>query len=132
MNALRGCGIGLLLCLLVPAALAAQTLETDSLLRRQETQKRVRLTAREMVSEILDVQLLQLEENGMETTDLYRDIRTMRGSIDGLVEAAMPQVLELLSRVQSASPGERDRAFRLAREKSREILVQLLVKHRTY
>ncbi len=152
-NARRGCGIGLLLCLLVPAALAAQTPQvvgrivnpsnsktdyqsvlqpnleviSDGILKKQETQKRVRLTAREMVSEILDVQLLQLEENGLEKTDLYRDIRTMRGSIDALVEAAMPQVLDLLGRVQSASPGDRDRAFRLAREKSREILVQLLV-----
>ena len=131
MNAARPCGIGLLLCLLAAATSPGQTLRNESLLRKQEVQNQVRLMAREVVSEILDVQLRQLQENGLDKTELFRDLQTMRGNVDGLVKAAMPRVVELLSEVQARPEAERGPAFRRAREKSREVLVQLLVQRQS-
>jgi len=98
----------------------------ESLVRKQEAQQRVRLMARDLVSAILDIQLVQLDENDLTSTDLYRDIRAMRGHIDELIEAEMPRVVDLLVQIQGAGD-DRDKKFVAARQKSREILVQLLV-----
>jgi hypothetical protein len=111
-----------------PAGSAEPSLSpAQSLARKQEAQQRVRVMARDLVSAILDIQLQQLDENDLTATDLYRDIRAMRGHIDELIEAEMPRVVELLSRIYAAPANERDKQFVAARQKSREILVQLLV-----
>ncbi len=112
-------------CLLAPP-LAGQTPQPDSLSRKQETQKRVRAMARELVAGILDVQLRQLEENELQATELYKDVRTMREHIDALLEAEMPRLVQLLGEVRSASEDQRGAKFVAARQKSREILVELL------
>ena len=125
MNALRASVTIALLCLLA-APLAGQTLQPDSLSRKQETQKRVRAMARALVAGILDVQLRQLEENELQATELYKDVRTMREHIDALVEAEMPRLVQLLGEVRSASEDQRGAKFVVARQKSREILVELL------
>lgn len=96
------------------------------LARKQETQRRVRAMARDLVSAILDIQLQQLRENDLEGTELYRDIEAMRGQIDALIDAEMPQVVKLLADIQSAQPDQREQVFVAARQKSREILVRLL------
>jgi hypothetical protein len=83
--------------------------------------------ARDLVSAILDIQLQQLSENELTATDLYRDIQAMRGHIDELIEAEMPRVVKLLAEIQAAEANQRDKTFVAARQKSREILVQLLV-----
>ncbi|MCL4193041.1 MAG: hypothetical protein KJZ87_15000, partial [Thermoguttaceae bacterium] len=41
---------------------------------KQELQAQVRRMARDLVGGVLDVQILQLEENGLTGLDLYRDI----------------------------------------------------------
>jgi len=109
-------------------ASAAEPLPTSaqSVVRKQEAQQRVRIMARDLVSAILDIQLVQLDENDLTATDLYRDIHAMRGHIDELIEAEMPRVVELLVQIQGDGDG-RDQRFVAARQKSREILVQLLV-----
>jgi hypothetical protein len=88
------------LLLLVLAAeaprLFAQQVDSEMLRRKQETQQRARDAARELVSSILDIQLEQLEENGLNTLPLYRDIKQMRINIDGLIEAEMAEVVGLL------------------------------------
>ena len=83
--------------------------------------------ARDLVSGILDVQLRQLEENGLDSLELYGDIRTMREHIDELIDAEMPEVMELLSRLATDPADRQEHSFLLARQKSREILVRLLV-----
>ncbi len=98
----------------------------QSLARKQETQQRVRVMARDLVSAILDIQLQQLNENDLTATDLYRDIQAMRGHIDELIEAEMPRVVKLLAEIEAAG-NQRDKTFVAARQKSREILVRLLV-----
>lgn len=114
-------------CLAVCAATRAQPPETAALSQKQEIQRRVRTMARELVSGILDVQLRQLEENGLESLELYGDVRTMREHVDELIDAEMPEVVALLSRLEKEPAGEREQTFLLVRQKSREVLVRLLV-----
>jgi len=108
-------------------AAPAQTLRRESILDKQEKQQQVRAMARELVSGIVDLQLRQLEENGMEKTDLYRELRSMRANLDKLVEAEMPRVVALLMRLLEEPPDTRPATFLAARQKSREVLIQLLI-----
>lgn len=105
--------------------------QPDNLARREETQKRVRAMARDLVSGVLESQLRQLEENDLTSTQWYRDISLMRKNLDALIEAEMPKVVELLGRLPAASGKEREDTFVQARKKSREILVELLTQRQS-
>src|SRR5690606_17346031 len=52
---------------------------------------------------------------------------SMQQNIDGLIEAEMRQVVELLLNAQTASGADRDRVFVSARETIRQIVVRLAV-----
>ena len=106
---------------------AESPLSPDALRGKQEAQQRARDMARELVSGILDVQLKQLEQNGLQKLDLYRDIQTMRKHIDGLVEAEMRDVVAILVKAQQAKPAARTEQFTKARAKIREIVTRLAV-----
>lgn len=93
---------------------------------KQELQAQVRRMARDLVGGVLDVQILQLEENGLTGLDLYRDIRDMRAHLDELIEAEMPEVIAILDRIEPSPAAERERLLQAARQQSREILVRLL------
>jgi hypothetical protein len=127
MNTRRNGVLGVLLCGFLSGLLSAQTLQPESLREKQETQKRVRKMAHDLVGGALDIQLLQLEENGLDNLSLYRDIREMRGHLDELVEAAMPQVVELLTKIENSPVKEREKHFMAARRKSREVLATLIL-----
>ena len=109
-----------------PAA-AAEPADFNALHGKQESQQRARTMARELVSGILDVQLQKLEENGLTDRQIYRDIRSMQQNIDGLIEAEMRQVVELLLQAQTVETADRDRLFVSARETIRQIVVRLAV-----
>ena len=104
----------------------AQTINQDELRRKQETQQRAAELARELVKNLLDVQMQQLEENGLTDRPLYRDVKTMRENIDGLVEAEMTEVVGLLLRAQADQTARRDETFLEARQKIGEVLAGLL------
>ena len=110
-----------------PAAARAQNLQADSLRRQQQVQQQVRAMARELVGSVIDVQLQQLKENGLTSNHLYTDIRGMRERLDGLIEAEMPEVVRLLEKVESAGTDDRKKIYQTARDKSREVIVRLLV-----
>lgn len=109
------------------AAGAESLTSGQNLARRQDVQQQVRAMARDLVSAIVDIQLQQLEENDLTNSDLYGDIKAMRGHIDELIEAEMPRVVKLLAEVRGAAAAARDKQFVAARQTSRDILVQLLV-----
>lgn len=102
-----------------------------SALAKEETQKRVRAMARELVSGVLESQLRQLEENDLTSTPWYRDISLIRKNLDALIEAEMPKVVELLGRIPAADAKERDTILLEARKKSRAILVELLTQRQS-
>jgi hypothetical protein len=109
------------------SAANAQTVEAESLRRQQQVQQQVRAMARELVGSVLDVQLQQLKENGLTSNQLYTDIRGMRERLDGLIDAEMPEVVRLLDKVEAAGPDDRQKIYQAARDKSRELVVRLLV-----
>jgi len=65
-------------------------------------------------------------ENGLQSHELYGEIRAMREHLDELIESAMPEVVELLERLEQEQAG-REQTFMAARRKSREIVVRLLI-----
>ncbi|MFC1596805.1 hypothetical protein ACFL5Q_02555 [Planctomycetota bacterium] len=127
MNTPRAGTTGLVICLLAAAVLVAQAPPSQNISGKQEIQKRVRSMARQLLTGILDVQLRQLEENGLDSLQLHDDVRTMRRHIDELIDAEMPEVLELLGRLPTTPADRQEETFVLARQKSREVLVRLLV-----
>jgi hypothetical protein len=107
---------------------AAQSpLSPEALRGRQELQQRARDLARELVGNILDMQLKQLEQNGLQKLEIYRDIQSMRKDIDALIDADMRGVVESLSKAQQADPNDRAALFTQVRGKIREIVTRLAV-----
>ena len=76
----------------------------------RDAQERARAMARELVATALDVQLRQLEDNGLEQLPLHAEIKAMRGNIEGLVGNEMQGVVDLLAKAESAEPGDQAQA----------------------
>ncbi len=99
----------------------------ESLRHKQEAQQRARAMARELISSILDIQLKQLKENGLDKLPIHGEIASMRENIDKLIGAEMAEVVDLLVEAQSLAPAERKARVGEAREKIREIVIRLSV-----
>lgn len=102
-------------------------LSPAALRSRQESQQRARTMARELVSTVLDLQLEQLRQNNLDKLEVYAEIETMRKNLDGLVEAEMKEVVELLAKAQEAPAEQRRSYFEQARAQSRRIITQLAI-----
>ncbi|MGA2035686.1 MAG: hypothetical protein ABSG68_25845, partial [Thermoguttaceae bacterium] len=109
------------------AVVSAQMLPTERARQQQQLQQQVRIMARDLVGSVLDLQLRQLKENGLTADTWYKEIGAMREHLDELIAAEMPQVIVLLTKVETAGKAERQAVFAQAREKSREIVIRLLV-----
>jgi hypothetical protein len=110
--------------MLVPG-MVVRSADEASLRRRQDAQERAREMARQLVSGILEVQLQQLEENGLKELPLYREIAGMKRNIGALVDHEMERAVGLLVDAQRGSPQEREQAFKQARQMIREIVMRL-------
>ncbi|MGQ9771347.1 MAG: hypothetical protein ACUVQG_12410 [Thermogutta sp.] len=104
----------------------SQAASTD-LLRKQNLQQQVRQMAKRLVADRLTEQILQLEENGLTHLPLYAELREMQGHLDELVETHMKEVLVALEQLIQAPPEKQPALFQFAREKSRNVLVRLLI-----
>jgi hypothetical protein len=113
-------GIGL------AGSLTAVAAEPDALRSKQQLHDKARLLARELVTGVLDVQLRQLRENGLDKQPVFGDIQGMRAHVDNLLNDQMQDVVELLVRAQQGSREERLVSFNAARDKTREVVVQLM------
>ena len=109
------------------APVMAQVLEPESLLRKQEDQQRARTLTRELLGGVLDVQLRQLDENGLSDQEIYRDIKLMRQNLNHLVETEMTKVVDLLAQAQRLPAERREAVFIDARQQIRTIVRQLAV-----
>ncbi len=107
--------------------LAAEPRSEGSLRSKKEAQLRARSMARELISSILDIQLKQLKENGLDKLPIYGEISAMRQNIDKLVEAEMLEVVDLLVKAQTGPQSQRQARLGEAREKIREIVIGLSV-----
>ncbi|GAB4129854.1 MAG: hypothetical protein Kow0040_06550 [Thermogutta sp.] len=99
----------------------------DMARKRLTQQQQVRESAKRLVSEQLDLQMLQLRENGLDKLPLYAELAEMRANLDALVETHMQEVVAILDRLQADDSVDERELLGLAREKSREILVRLLM-----
>ena len=113
----------MVLCLLIAAAAAA---DGDAFRRKQQAQEKARGLAGELVSAVLDIQLRQLEENGLKGLPIYRDIASMKGNIGELIKDEMEEIVQLLVEAQEGTQAERLAKFNAARGKIREVVVQLM------
>jgi hypothetical protein len=114
-----------LLAVLATAPHLFADVDAGDLRRRQESQQRARMMARELVTGILDVQLQQLEENGLKDLPVYREIAGMKQNINALIDREMEQVVELLIAARSGPADDRERAAQQARAMIREIVMRL-------
>ena len=89
---------------LVLLVATAWAVDPAALRNKQDAQQRARLMTKELITNVLDIQIQQLEENGLEEMTLFKDIKSMRGNIDVLVEAQMSQVVEVLTKAQPTNP----------------------------
>jgi hypothetical protein len=61
---------------------AAQTLPADGDIgKKQQAQQQARAQASELVSSVLELQLRQLEENGLKALPIYRDVAAMKNNL---------------------------------------------------
>lgn len=116
---------GLFVC--SAASSRGQVLENEALLRKQEDQQRARTLTRELLANVLDVQLRQLDENGLSDQEIYRDIKLMRQNLNHLVEMEMTNVVDLLAEAQRLPGEKREALFVDARQQIRTVVRQLAV-----
>lgn len=109
------------------APVDAQTLENAALQRKQEDQQRARTMTRDLLGGVLDIQLRQLEENGLSDQEIFRDIKLMRQNLNQLVETEMSKVVDLLAEAQRLPKDQREPSFVEARQQIRTIVRQLSI-----
>jgi hypothetical protein len=112
--------------LIVGLAAASSAAETDSFRRKQQAQEKARSLAGELVGAVLDIQLRQLEENGLKGRPIYKDIASMKTNIGELMKDDMEAIVQLLVKAQEGPQAERLARFNEARGKIREVVVQLM------
>ena len=108
------------------AANSRQAAAQEDLQQREQAQLKARALAKQMVTGVLDIQLRQLEENGLAKKEVYRDIRATRDHLDELVDEEMQDIVDLLVEAQQGSQQERLEKFQQTRPLIREVVVGLL------
>ncbi|MCY2992952.1 MAG: hypothetical protein NTY19_34485, partial [Planctomycetota bacterium] len=113
---------------LVLGLIGSQTLADDAepMRRKQQAQEKARVMARDLVSNILDLQIRQFRENGLDDLPIFKEIEGMRGNLDKLVDAQMQDIVQLLVKAQEGTPEERLARFNEARGKIREVVLRLM------
>ena len=101
--------------------------EQRTIARTHEEQQRVRAMLRELLSGVLDLQLRQLEENGLSDQDLYRDVKTMRAHLDRLVNEEMTEVINQLRDLEQLNQDQREARFVAIRLQMRTIVRRISI-----
>ncbi len=83
-----------------------------------------------MVTNTLNLQLEQLDQNRLQDSEAYREIRSMRKDIDSLIDSDMPDVVALLGKAQQANPNDRAAIYSNVRTRIRAILTKLIIDRR--
>ncbi|MCA9174303.1 MAG: hypothetical protein KDB14_07425 [Planctomycetales bacterium] len=113
-------------CALLLFAVGAGALSGQDLRSKEQAQEKARAMAAQLVTGVLDIQLRQLEENGLQQAEIYRDIRAMRENLDALVDGEMQEIVGLLVTAQEGTVDQRRETFQQVRPAIREVVVRLL------
>ena len=108
----------------------AQEEPKDDLLelrKKQEAQERANVMAKDLVLRILNIQMQQLEENGLSEEPFYKDIKEMRNNITKLVTTEMKEVVVLLRGAIGKEVDARRADVEAARVMIRKIIKRLYV-----
>jgi len=118
--------IAFLMVVALSISSAALAVDNDVLRRQQSAQQQAQQIARELIVTTLDLQLHQLEDNRLtEDNPLYDEIRRMRGSVDGLMQNEMRDVVQLLMAARNLEGKEQETKFNEARDQVRDIVTRL-------
>ena len=109
-------------CLLVTLTTAAETTPGT----RLQTQRQAHDMARQLVAEILDIQIRQLEENGLQRLPIHREVVEMRNNVGALIDRQMQSVISGLERAEQADAATRPELIASAREDIRQIVTVLI------
>jgi hypothetical protein len=82
--------------------------------------------AEQLVAGVLDIQIQQLKENGLQQLPVYIDIVAMRANLSRLTEQQMRAVLASLAEAQRATEPRRTQLLQSARHQAREVVTVLL------
>src|SRR4051794_14106091 len=100
--------------------------EADNLRRKTQAQEKARALAGELVASVLEIQMRQLEENGLKGLPIFKDIASMKGNIGELMKDDMERVVQILVAAQEGSQKDRLAKFNEARGVIREVVVKLM------
>ncbi len=100
--------------------------EADLLRQRLRQQEQAHAITEELIAGVLETQLRQLAENGMQSSAVYRDVQDMQGQLAALAQREMPAIVEILAAARNAPPATRQSSMSQAREKIRDVVVQLV------
>ena len=98
----------------------------DTSLSFVQRQQQAQQLAAQLVSNVLDLQLRQLQENGLQHLPVYAEIKSMRRNIHELVDREMRQVVEQLRQADLAAGDPRELLQQKARSEIRQIVVRLM------
>lgn len=117
------------LAVITTFTLVVATARADELRLRERTRQQ-EITAdmgRQLVADVLRVQLSQLAENGLDDLALFSDIQQMRVNVESLSEDEMRGIVGLLKRAEEASEGEQQQDLvRDARREARYVATVLM------
>ena len=114
-----------LVCLtwaILAGTLRPQGTSSTTLQRQQQAQQ----LAAQLVSGVLDLQLRQLKENGLDHLPVYAEIHSMRHNIHQLVDHEMRQVVERLTYADRAAGKTQEDLRQQARTEIRQIVIRLM------
>ena len=100
--------------------------EGDNIRRKAQAQEKARALAGELVASVLEIQMRQLDENGLKGLPIYKDIASMKGNIGELMKEDMEKVVQILVAAQEGTQKDRLAKFNEARGIIREVVVKLM------
>ena len=112
-----GCSLG--------AVVSLRADETGIAQRRRTQQATVEI-ARGLIGQVLDVQLLQFSENGLQSLPVFTDIRDMRSNLDQVADKDMRNVIDLLTKAQLAVDADRSDYLERARGEAHNVAAVLM------
>ncbi len=99
----------------------------DPQIDQQTRQQRATVElARQLVAEVLDVQIMQFSDNGLNTLPVFSDIQQMRTTLDHVTEEEMHIIIDLLKQAQRASNQQQTELLGLARTNARKVVSTLM------
>ena len=119
--------VGIFVVFQMSVAAQAQTVSAQRLQQQKQVQQQASDVARQLVGEVLDVQLQQFRDNNLTSHPWYGEIRSMRNHLDEMVNKQMKEVVEILEKADLNDGAQRANAYQTARQKSREILVRIQI-----